>query len=48
MLAYMHTFTNMHVHMHASLHAVMPAYMHDNRDVMPGVMREIESASMMQ
>ena len=29
--------------MRASVHAVMPTYMHDERDVMSGVMRERES-----
>ena len=29
----------MHVHMRASVHAAIPAYMIDERDVMPGVMR---------
>ena len=48
MLAYVHTFTSMNVHMHASVHAVMSAYMHGKRDMMSGVMREQESASMMQ
>ena len=48
MLAYVHKFTSMHAHMRASVHAFMPAYMHDERDVMSGVMRERESASMMQ
>jgi hypothetical protein len=45
MLAYMHKFTSMHAHMCASVHAVMPAYMHDERDVMSGVMRERERES---
>ena len=31
--------------MRASVHAVMPAYMHDERDVMSGVMRERERES---
>ena len=38
----------MHAHMRASVHAVMPTYMHDERDVMSGVMRERERASVMQ
>ena len=42
MLAYVHKFTSMHAHMRASVHAVMPTYMHDERDVMSGVMGERE------
>jgi hypothetical protein len=45
MIAHVHTFTSMCAHMRAPVHVVMPAYivnMHDEKDVMSGVMRERE------